>query len=205
MLNLDAVRASAVTHAPFSHFLAEHVLSRDSLAAVGRDFPDIQSPGIFPLEELRYGAAFRDLINDVRSADLEQVIEQKLGVSLADKPLMITVRGHCQRKDGRIHTDSKDKIVTCLLYLNTEWQQEGGRLRLLRNGTDIEDYITEIPPDGGTLVAFRRSDCSWHGHLPFEGQRRYIMFNWVASGAALSKNIVRHRISARLKSMGLLR
>ena len=80
-----------------------------------------------------------------------------------------------------------------------------GRLRLLRDGENIENVIAEVPPNGGTLVAFRRTDNSWHGHLPFEGPRRYVMFNWVRSGAALSRNLTRHRISAKLKQLGILR
>ncbi len=73
----------------------------------------------------------------------------------------------------------------------------------MRNGRDLEDMISEVPLDGGTLVALRRSDNSWHGHKPFEGQRRYIMFNWVQSQATLDKNIRRHTISARLNRLGL--
>ncbi len=33
----------------------------------------------------------------------------------------------------------------------------GGRLRLLRSGTDLEDYLLEVPPEEGTLLCFRRS------------------------------------------------
>ena len=61
--------------------------------------------------------------------------------------------------------------------------------------------IAEIPPDGGTLVAFKRSERSWHGHAPFEGPRRYVMFNWVRSDAALTREIGRHRLSAKLKRL----
>lgn len=205
MIKFDAIRATAVTEEPFAHFLVPHVLETAALDRVGQDFPAITSPGIFPLETLNYGDGFRELVGDIRSADLEAIMEEKFGVQLSDKPLMVTVRGHCQKKDGRIHTDSTDKIVTCLLYLNADWQQDGGRLRLLRNGSDLNDYIAEVPPNGGTLVAFKRSDNSWHGHLPFEGPRRYVMFNWVRSEAALSRNVTRHRISAKLKQLGILR
>jgi SM-20-related protein len=199
MLHLEALRQSPVVNAPFSFFMVRDVLDGSTLRTIGRDFPAIAKPGIFPLEELQYGPAFKSLVEEIRGADLEHVMEEKFGVDLSDKPLMITVRGHCQRKDGRIHTDSTDKIVTCLLYLNEAWQQDGGRLRLLRSGDNIEDAIVEIPPDGGTLVAFKRSDNSWHGHLPYEGPRRYVMFNWVRSEAALTRNVARHRISAKLK------
>lgn len=201
MLNLESLRRSPLTRGPFMHFLSRGVLDASSSGSVTRDFPRIAKPGLFPLEELEYGRSFADLIEDIRSPELEHIMEEKFEVQLSDKPLMITVRGHCQSKDGRIHTDSTDKIVTCLLYLNEAWHQDGGRLRLLRSGTDIDDAIAEVPPDWGTLVAFKRSDCSWHGHLPYEGPRRYVMFNWVRSEAALSRNVARHRFSARLKRL----
>ena len=52
------------------------------------------------------------------------------------------------------------------------WEQSAGRLRLLRSATDLNDVITEVPPVAGTLLAFKRSDNSWHGHEPFGGERR---------------------------------
>ena len=112
---------------------------------------------------------------------------------------MITVRGRCQRKDGRIHTDVKSKIVTALLYLNEDWKAEGGRLRFLRGPDDLEDALGEVHPNGGTLVAFRRSACSWHGHQPYVGVRRYVMFNWMANAWAAAWELSRHRLSARAK------
>lgn len=201
MLNFDAIRKTPVATEPFPHFLALGTLSNDALAHIRPDFPPIKQPGVFPLPELTYGPAFSSLIEDIRSRDLEKILEEKFDLDLSDKPLMITVRGYCQKKDGRIHTDSTDKIVTCLLYLNDTWGADGGRLRLLRNGTDIDSTICEIPPDGGTFVAFKRTDNSWHGHHPFEGQRRYIMFNWVRSEATLMKNNLRHTLSAKLKRL----
>ena len=43
------------------------------------------------------------------------------------------------------------------------------------------------PPNGGVLAAFRVGRNSWHGHKPFVGQRRYVMFNWLRSDAALTR------------------
>jgi hypothetical protein len=59
--------------------------------------------------------------------------------------------------------------------------------------------IAEVPPDSGTLVAFRRSDCSFHGHEPFVGVPRYVMINWMASTFAARRELLRHRISAVAK------
>ena len=74
-------------------------------------------------------------------------LERKFGLDLSASPTMFTVRGVCGADDGQIHTDSKSKIITVLLYLNEAWAPDGGRLRLLRNGDDLNAIITEVPPD----------------------------------------------------------
>ncbi len=56
-----------------------------------------------------------------------------------------TVRGRCDLSDGKIHTDSKSKIITVLLYMNETWEQADGRLRLLRSATDLNGIIVEVP------------------------------------------------------------
>jgi Rps23 Pro-64 3,4-dihydroxylase Tpa1-like proline 4-hydroxylase len=113
---------------------------------------------------------------------------------------MVTVRAHCRARDGQIHTDSKGKLITVLVYLNQSWEADGGRLRLLRSPDDIDDYVAEVPPDEGTLLAFRCSDNAWHGHKSFEGPRRAIQLNWVVDDAYLRREQRRHRISAFFKS-----
>jgi len=202
MLNLEAIRSAPVAREPFPHFLVEHVLDAEALRKIRGDFPNITSTGIYPVDELKYGPSFSALIDEIRSSDLQDILSEKLEVPLDGRPLMITVRGNCHRKDGKIHTDSEDKVVTCLLYLNDDaWVGETGRLRLVRSGTNLDDMIAEVPPNGGTLVVFKRTNNSWHGHHPFEGPRRYVMFNWLTSNVALTKNVGRHKLSARLKRL----
>ena len=203
LLDLDAIAAGPLARAPFPYTTASGVIGREGLDALDRDFPPIERPGIFPLSSLRYGPAFAQLVDEIGGSQMQAVIEQKFAVDLSDRPLMITVRGQCQARDGQIHTDSLDKIVTCLLYLNRpSWDDDGGRLRLLRDGADIESAIAEVAPTGGTFVAFRRTANSWHGHKPFVGPRRYVMFNWLRSEAALAKNVARHALSAMVKHLG---
>ena len=201
MLDMPTLARAPVAHEPFDFFMAEGVLAEPDLDAIRADFPRIDKPGIFPLTTLEYGPAFARLIDDIRAPELARTVGKKLGVDLEGLPLMITVRGQAQAKDGRIHTDTKDKVVTCLLYLNETWQDDAGRLRLLRSGTDLEDYVAEIPPHGGSFAAFKVASNSWHGHKPVVGQRRYVMFNWVRSDAALSRQLGRHKLSARIKKI----
>ncbi len=201
MINLATISKAEVTPEPFEFFTVNDVLDEDSLNAIRADFPKIDKPGLFPISALEYGPAFTRLIEEVRSPALAQLVGEKFGVDLDGLPMMITVRGRAQQKDGRIHTDTKDKVVTCLLYLNETWDTSDGRLRLLRSGDNLEDYAAEVPPHGGAFAAFRVGERSWHGHKPYVGERRYVMFNWVQSEAALSRQLGRHAISAKIKKL----
>ena len=201
MIDLKPIEKAEVAKEPFQFFAAGPVLSNEDLKAIQKDFPKIEKPGIFPLSELEYGPAFGRLIDEIRSPEFAAAIGKKYGVDLSGMPLMITVRGQAQAKDGRIHTDTKDKVVTCLLYLNDSWDEGGGRLRMLRSGSDLEDYAAEIPPNGGTLASFKVGEKSWHGHKPFVGQRRYVMFNWVKDEGALTRQLGRHKLSSLVKKL----
>jgi SM-20-related protein len=200
MLKVDAIASAKAAREPFSYFLAQ-VIDGHDLDDVRADFPSIEKPGIFPIEELEYGPSFGALIRELQSPAVAEAVGNQLGIDLRELPTMITVRGRAQAKDGRIHTDTKDKVATCLLYLNGSWDESGGRLRLLRNGDDLEDYIAEVPPLGGTFVAFKVSPNSWHGHKPFVGERRYIMMNWLRSDAARTRQLGRHKLSAKVKRL----
>ena len=114
---------------------------------------------------------------------------------------MFTVRGYCRQKDGKIHTDTESKIITVLLYMNPAWAPAGGRLRLLNGGTNIDDVAAEIPPIIGTMLIFRRCDHSFHGHLPFEGERKVIQMNWVTEQKFVDRESKRHRWSALIKKL----
>jgi SM-20-related protein len=199
LLDIQAIRQAKAAHQPFS-FLQAQVLAEDDLNQIRADFPTIEKPGVFPADALQYGPGFASLLSDIQSPELAEAVGQKLGVDLKGLPVMITVRGQAQSKDGRIHTDTKDKVATCLLYLNGAWD-EGGRLRLLRNGNDLDDYVAEIPPNGGAFVAFKVSHNSWHGHKPFVGERRSVMVNWLRSEGAHTRQLGRHKLSAKVKRL----
>src|SRR5207248_2303767 len=136
---------------------------------------------------------FARLADELSGSELRQEIEHKFEIDLTNRPTMITVRGHSDGKDGRIHTDSATKLITMLLYLNSVWPEEAGRLRLLRGPDDLEDYAAEVPPLAGAMVAFRRSTASFHGHRPHVGQRRVVQLNWVTDSAVVRRETARHR------------
>jgi hypothetical protein len=54
------------------------------------------------------------------------------------------------------------------------------------------------------MLAFVRSDHSWHGHKPFAGQRRVVQVNWITDQQSFDRELRRHRLSALSKRMNPL-
>ena len=205
MLDLEAFRSTPLVRQPFPHLIVPGFVRAPARAAVNADYPAIASPGSFPVRGLSYGPAFRQLLQTLQGPEVRAAFEQKFGLDLAGRPTMVTVRGQSGTKDGFIHTDAKSKLITVLIYMNPAWEDAGGRLRLLRSADDLDDVLVEVPPVEGTLLAFRRSDNSWHGHKPFVGPRRVIQLNWVTDRWTATREQLRHRVSAWLKRLrGLL-
>jgi hypothetical protein len=200
-LDLAALRAAAVSRTPFEYLVVPRFVKPEAAAAINADFPKIGQPGSFPLSELSYGSAFAGLISELQSEEFRRLFEEKFALDLSRRATMITVRGRCSERDGSIHTDTASKIITVLIYMNSAWEAPGGRLRLLRSATDLDDVILEVPPVEGTLLAFRRSDHSFHGHRPFIGERRVIQFNWVVGQGVVRREMMRHRFSAMVKRL----
>lgn len=201
-LDLDAFNATPLVREPFEYLIMPGFLKDSAREELNKAFPRISKPGSFPESELQLSPVFRALLDELRGQEFTAAVAHKFAIAdLASRPTMITVRGHCQKKDGRIHTDTESKIITVLVYMNDRWDDHSGRLRLLRSATDVEDVIIEVPPEWGTLLAFRRADNSFHGHKPFVGERRAIQLNWVTDQNVVDHEQSRHRFSARLKRL----
>lgn len=200
-IDLEIFAATPLAREPYEHLIVPGFLRPDRIAAIDAGWPHIDRPGSFPISELDFGPDFATLIDELCGPKMRAAFTAKFGVELSGRPVVVTVRGRCQAKDGRIHTDSESKIVTALIYMNTEWSDRGGRLRVLRSGDDLEDYAAEVPPAAGTLLAFRRSDRSWHGHHGFVGERRVIQLNWLTDEATARRERRRHRLTAWIKRL----
>jgi SM-20-related protein len=200
-LNLEKLRQATLETEPYLFTIVPGFLSAASVKQINATYPKIAKGGSYPIESLEASMTIKEVIDELDGPEFQAAIEEKFGVLLAGQPKMYSLRGYTRAKDGQIHTDSKDKIITVLLYLNESWPHSGGRLRLLRNGHDVEDYVAEVPPDNGTLLVFKRSDNSWHGHDPFQGPRRSLQMNWMTSEGAMGFHKLRHTISAAVKKL----
>jgi SM-20-related protein len=200
IIKLDALREAALMEHPFPYLVIQNFLRAEYADEVSKDFPAIMSRGSFPVTQLKSGESFRRLVDELNSTALKAAIEDKFEIDLAERATLITVRGKAGPRDGRIHTDTKSKFLTMLLYLNPVWEAEGGWLRILRS-KDLDDYVVEIPPTFGTCLLFKVTDNCWHGHKSFEGTRKVLQLNYVKDDTALNRHIFRHTVSARLKSL----
>jgi hypothetical protein len=168
---------------------------------VTADFPAIRHPGSIPLSEADYGAKFAAFLSALDGGEFRQLIADKFGIDLENRPTMYTLRGIMREKDGRIHTDSKTKVITVLVYFNHNWQHDGGRLRVLRNGEDMDDYVEEIAPEAGTMMIFQVTDNCWHGHKPVVGKRLSLQMNYLVGNTAKGKHQFVHGLSAKVKKL----
>lgn len=77
--------------------------------------------------------------------------------------------------------NNNQRSLTCILYLNEDWQEsDGGLLRLYLD----ENEHMDIAPKGGLLVTFL-SDRFWHEVLPANKERISITGWFKTRGAAL--------------------
>lgn len=200
VLDIQALENATVNTTPFPFFKVERSIRAEVLDKIIGDFPDISDGGSFNVDDVAVSTDFKAFLDSIDSPEFRQIICQKFDVAVMDLPMMMTLRGYSRQKDGRIHTDSKTKLVTILIYLNESWDAQTGRLRILNSANDMEDFQDEIIPGPGSLVAFRVTDNCWHGYPSYEGTRRSIQINFLTSEAAGNKHRFFHKLSAKLKS-----
>ena len=201
LVNYELFARTPLERDPFEFIVVPGFVPQDIAMAAAASFPGPAMPGVLPAPAEAPDNAFGRLLTELRSQHLTDAFAAKFGLELERETLMATLRARTRPVDGQIHTDSETKVVTALVYLNSDWSDTGGRLRLLRGPDNLEDMIAEVPPLAGTLIAFRRSDNSWHGHKPFSGERRAIMLNWMVDAATARRELRRHALSAGLKSL----
>jgi hypothetical protein len=194
--------SAVVADAPFPLLIARDVLDRTAEDALAEDFPRYRGAGFFPHAEADCGPAINALVKELTAAGFADRVGDLLGIArLSQYPVLVTICRALNLRHGTIHTDSRSKVASALVYLNPQWtRSHAGCLRFLASGNDIEALVApEIEPLFGTLTAFRRTDNSFHGHLPYEGERRVIQIAWLVDAAAVGRKTRRGRFSRAVK------
>ena len=201
-LDFAALRDTPVAIDPFAHVVIPNFVPPEALREVVAALPPIGNGGSYPPSSLQLGPAAKALVRAMEGPEMRQAIAEKFALDLSASPTMLTIRGRTREKDGRIHTDSKAKRVTILLYLNPDpgkFTGHQGCLRLLRDATQIDQYAVEVPPVNGTLLVFPNGPTTWHGHKPFVGPRYAIQLNYMTNDGLARSELRRHRLSALVK------
>lgn len=169
---------------PFPFMIAHGQLPDDARGELDRDFPRYSSAGFFPYDPSDCGPAINELIQHLTTPEFASAVGQRLGIeNLGRYPTLVTLCRSLNKRHGTIHTDSRSKIATALLYLNQQWPDTSdGCLRFLGSVNNIDDMLVpELKPLYGEFAVFKRCDNSFHGHLPHEGERRVIQVAWLTN------------------------
>jgi len=195
---------SILTREPFAFLIAHEQLPRTAASELDRDFPRYPSAGFFPYEAKDCGPSVQQLVGELIDPAIASSIGAKLGIeNLGQFPTLVTLCRALNKRHGTIHTDSKSKIATALLYLNESWPDTSdGCLRFLAKKDDIDALVTpEVKPIYGNFVVFKRAENSYHGHLPFEGERRVIQVAWLTSEDEKLRKTQRGKFSRLFKKL----
>jgi len=193
-----------VRQAPFPFMIAHGQLPDEARGDLDRDFPRYPSAGFFPWDSADCGPSVNALVEQLTAPAFAGLIGQRLGIAdLGQYPTLVTLCRLLNRRHGTIHTDSKSKVATALLYLNPQWPDTSdGCLRFLGKIDDIDATVTpELPPLYGEFAVFKRCDNSFHGHLPYEGERRVIQVAWLTSEEEKLRKTKRGKFSRLFKKL----
>lgn len=193
-----------VLQQPFPFMIAHGQLPDDARSELDRDFPRYSSAGFFPYDPRDCGPSVNALIADMTAPAFAGAVGARLGIhNLHQYPTLVTVCRLLNKRHGTIHTDSRSKIATALIYLNGQWPDTSdGCLRFLHKIDDIDSLVApELIPLYGEFAVFKRCDNSFHGHLPYEGERRVIQVAWLTSEEAKLRKTKRGKFSRAFKKL----
>ena len=196
--------ATRVAREPFAFVIAHDQLPRSAQRQLAEDFPRYGSAGFFPYDSEDCGPSINRLVGEITARPFADALGERLGIpNLGSYPTLVTICRALNKRHGTIHTDSRSKVATALLYFNESWPDTSdGCFRFLNRVDDIDDLAApEIKPLYGELAAFKRADNSFHGHLPYEGERRVIQVAWLTSEEEKARKTQRGRLSRLFKKI----
>jgi hypothetical protein len=202
---LDPIRLDRpdtdVRHQPFPFMIAHGQLPDEARNDLERDFPKYTSAGFFPYDPADCGPSVNALVNQMTTPAFASAIGRYLGIdNLGQYPTLVTLCRALNKRHGTIHTDSRSKVATALLYLNPQWPDTSdGCLRFLNKIDDLA--APELKPLYGEFAVFKRCDNSFHGHLPYEGERRVIQVAWLTSEEEKLRKTKRGKFSRTFKKL----
>lgn len=189
---------------PFPFLLAHGQLPAEARHDLERDYPAYPSAGFFPFDPADCGPSINALVEQLTTPAFARLIGAKLGIDDLDRyPTLVSLCRRMNKRHGTIHTDSDSKVATVLLYLTPQWPDTSdGCLRFLHRIDNIDDVVVpELKPLFGEFAVFKRCENSFHGHLPYEGERRVIQVAWLTSEEEKLRKTKRGKFSRAFKKL----
>ncbi len=97
-LDLDAFSATALASEPFRHMVVPGFVRAEACAEINRDYPRIVESGSFPADQLSYGPAFREFLDELASEPFRKAFEDKfdlfLGRGIDDLDALVGEQAH---------------------------------------------------------------------------------------------------------------
>src|SRR3989475_11457781 len=97
VLNARALREAPLVAEPFPHLIVDNIIRPEVLAEVVGSFPRIDRRGSFPPEAVACSGRFSTLVEEMHSVELRDLVGERLGMGLKDKPPLLTVRGRTRK------------------------------------------------------------------------------------------------------------
>ena len=135
--------------------------------------PEIRSDHVMWLDPLQLSPiqqSYFDILESLRLA-----LNRRLFLSLFEYEghFAIYPPGSFYRKHLDQFKAVQYRIVTCILYLNTDWRAEDGGMLRMYCDPDDETSFLDVLPKGGTLVSFLSAEL-YHEVLPSRRDRASI-------------------------------
>jgi SM-20-related protein len=113
---------------------------------------------------------WQQIAHDLLSDEYRMAMSELTGIDLLSAPIEVNLFHYGQGAWLGPHLDLKDKIVTHVLYFNSEWDPKDGGYLAILGSKNIHDTVFVIPPTIGNSSVLVRSNKSWHAVMPISEQ-----------------------------------
>ena len=121
LIDLDSIKSAPVEDTFFPFFSVPNCIS-DTEKSLAKEFPNLEKGGSYPSDMPGLSDKIKKLISEIESDAMKEILSEKFQVDLSNTEVITTLRGYSRMKDGKIHTDSKNKFLHLILILNKKWK-----------------------------------------------------------------------------------
>ena len=157
ILDLAAFDATPLTRDPFDFTIVENFIRPAEFKPVIADFPAHSRPRLAsPGGTVDQGPLQGSDGRDGRSRPSAPPSRRSSTSTSPAGPPCTRCAASCRTATAISTPIPRPRSSRSCSILNEGWEEEGGRLRLLRSNESLDNPVAEVSPNGGTLLVFRR-------------------------------------------------